>query len=148
MTNKPKAKGTAYETALVKYLRTRLLDDRIERRALHGNQDLGDIFGIRAHGYEGIAEAKAHAKVTPALIWEWRGQTLSERDNADADFGLLVIKNPNKPIAQSTVHVTIRDLSRICPLIQLGMRDDWCDDEWVQMTLDEACRHIGGEYFY
>ena len=55
---KPKALGTAWETAVVRYTQAQLGDERIERRALHGARDMGDVHGLFAHGYEGIIECK------------------------------------------------------------------------------------------
>ena len=82
MGSRQKAKGTRFESSVVRYMREALGDDRIERRALHGTQDMGDIYGIRAHGWDVIAECKSHKEVTPALVAEWREQTLRERENA------------------------------------------------------------------
>ena len=80
MTNRPKKIGTGFETAVCRYLRERLQDDRIERRALHGSKDCGDIYGLYAHGFDGIAECKAHKSWNqPARLAEWREQTLAER---------------------------------------------------------------------
>jgi Holliday junction resolvase len=45
MTNKPKQKGTAAETAVVRYLRANGFP-QADRAALHGSQDTGDITGI------------------------------------------------------------------------------------------------------
>ena len=44
MTNRPKAIGTAAETAVVRYLAAHGFP-AAERRALHGATDLGDITG-------------------------------------------------------------------------------------------------------
>ena len=72
---------------------------------------------------------------------EWRQQTLDERENGDSDFALLVVNQYNKTMGQSQVHVTIRDLARIC----LGMRvattpklSELYDNQWVVMSLDDA----------
>ena len=54
MTNRPKAIGTAAETAVVRYLAAHGFPNA-ERRALHGATDLGDITG------------------TPSLCWEVKG---------------------------------------------------------------------------
>lgn len=139
--SKQRAKGTRYESAVVKYLRKGLEDERPERLALHGSKDVGDIGHIFAHGYQGIAECKAHKRVTTGEVAEWRQQTLDERENGDSDFALLVINKYNCPMGQSQVHVTIRDLARIC----LGMRvattpklSELYDDSWVVMDLDQA----------
>lgn len=147
MTNKPKAKGTRFETQLVNYLRTAFNDDRIERRALHGSRDLGDIYGLKAHGMDGIVEAKAHKTVTRALVLQWREQTLDERDNADADWALLVVKVPQKPVGQSVVHVTMRDLAAIS-LYSFVLPEsawEWADGRWMQMTLDECLVLMGAD---
>lgn len=141
MANRAKDRGTRYESAVVKYLRDGLEDERPERLALHGSKDVGDIGHIFAHGYEGIAECKAHKRVTTGDVAEWRQQALDERENGDSDFALLVINQYNRPIGQSLVHVTIRDLARIC----LGMRvattpklSELYDSQWVVMSLDDA----------
>lgn len=141
MANRAKDRGTRYENAVVKYLREGLEDERPERLALHGSKDVGDIGHIFAHGYHGIAECKSHRKVTPGDVAEWRQQTLDERENGDSDFALLVVNQYNKTMGQSQVHVTIRDLARIC----LGMRvattpklSELYDNQWVVMSLDDA----------
>ena len=126
--NKSKKKGTEFESKFVRYLRDGLDDERPERLALHGAQDHGDVGHI-------------HKQVTSKLVAEWREQTLAERENTDADFALLVVDVYGKPMGQSQVHVTIRDLARIC----LGMRvattpnlSALYDGSWVVMSLDEA----------
>jgi Holliday junction resolvase len=84
--SKAKQKGTLAETALVKFLQSAGFPGA-ERRALAGVNDLGDITG------------------TPCLAWEvknhktyhipaWLKETKVEQDNAEADFGILVVK-PN-----------------------------------------------------
>ena len=139
--SKQKIKGTRYESAVVKYLIEGLEDERPERLALHGSKDFGDIGHIFAHGFEGVAECKSHKRVAPGDIAEWRQQTLDERENSDSDFALLIVDKYNCPMGQSQVHVTIRDLARIC----LGMRvattpklSELYDNQWVFMTLDDA----------
>lgn len=81
-----KAKGTAAETAVVKALQ-RLGWPHTERRALSGNVDKGDITGI-----PGIC-----IEVKDAKTWTlaaWMRETETERRNAGADYGILVIKAP------------------------------------------------------
>lgn len=141
MANKAKAKGTRFESALVKYLREGLEDERPERLALHGSKDMGDIGHVYAHGFRGIIETKSHKSVTPGDIAEWREQTLDERGNSDSDFALLVVDQYNRPMGQSQVHVTIRDLARICLGIRIATTtklSELYDSSWVVMTLDEA----------
>lgn len=139
--NKPKATGTKFESSVVRYMQGELQDLRIERRALHGSKDMGDIYGIRAHGYEGIAECKAHKSWTPKMLDEWMQQTLDEMFNADADFALLVVKVPNKNVSQSLVFVTLNVLSMIC----CGLDYVYEEGPWVCMTLEVACELIRGD---
>lgn len=148
MANPSKDRGTRYETAVVRYMREMTGDDRIERRALHGSKDMGDIYGIAAHGWEGIAECKAHKEVTPALVTEWREQTVAERENAGAGFGLLVVNVYRAPVWRSIVHVTLRDLARIAlPLMVCDGWEERADETWTCMTLFEACMHINGGFY-
>lgn len=141
MTNKPKARGTAFETAVCRYLRERLGDDRIERRALHGSRDMGDIHGLRAHGYAGIVECKAHkAWNQPARLEEWREQTLDERENADADFAVLVVKVPQRNVSECVAHLTLYNLAMVSLAMHVndGFEEE-ADLEWASMTLSELC---------
>ena len=142
--NKPKSKGTAYETAVCRYMKGALQDLRIERRALHGAKDMGDLSHIYAHGHEGIAECKAHKQWGAKMLSEWQDQTIDERDNADADFALLVVKVPNKNVSQSLCYVTIRDLTRICLGIEPSCVCELYGESWVCMTLEEACGLMRG----
>ena len=141
--SRAKEKGTRFESAVCSYLRERLDDDRIERRALHGSRDMGDLFGIRAHGFEGIAECKSHKSVTPTLVSLWREEALEERGNADAGFVLLVIDVYRSALKRSEVHVTMRDLARIALTVSVA-DEDKADCEWVVLTLEQAARLMSG----
>jgi len=84
--SKAKQKGTAAESALVKFLVGQGFPGA-ERRALTGANDQGDITGIPAL----CMEVKNHAKYQ---IPAWLKETEIERINAKADFGILIVK-PN-----------------------------------------------------
>lgn len=143
---KPKAIGTRYETEVVRYLRAQLGDDRIERRALHGSKDMGDIYPVYAHGYVGIIECKAHRSVTWSLIGKWQQQTTDERENADADWAALVVKNFNHSVGEAFCWVTLRDLARIA--LPLMVNDGWldaADETWVCLPLSTACALMRGD---
>lgn len=147
MSNPSKEKGTRFESELRSYLRARLADDRIDRRALHGTCDMGDLYGLRAHGWEGIVEAKAHKTFSRSYVREWRDQTLAERDNAGAGFALLVVKRPNRPVGEAEVHVTLKDLCHIAGGIHHEYdedRDGGGDGAWVRMSLSECCDLMEG----
>lgn len=98
--SKQKSKGTRLETALVRYARGRTGDESIDRVALHGNSDMGDVGGLRARGRSGIAECKNYrittkkGTVAPSLLRRWQDETERERENSGSDFALLVIHRP------------------------------------------------------
>lgn len=82
--SKSKSKGTAAESAVVSFLRTRGWP-HAERLALQGAHDRGDVTG------------------TPGVVWEvkncaeldlagWLHEAEVERENAHADHGLVVAK--------------------------------------------------------
>lgn len=84
MVNRPKNKGTAGESAVVAYLRTAGFP-YAERLALQGGKDRGDITGIPGI----VIEVKACQEYS---FNGWLKEALVERDNAGADFGLVVAK--------------------------------------------------------
>lgn len=143
--SKSKEKGTDFETQCVEYLRRRLEDDRIERRALHGAKDMGDIFGLHAHGYEGIVECKSYKSYGDAHIEKWRERTVDERGNADADFALLVVHRPGcgrMRFGRNWCHMQVRDLEKIADRVAPRHPDDPFLDTWVITTVDQACDFI------
>lgn len=79
-----KAKGTRTETSVVRFLNM-VGFANAERRALSGSKDLGDIAGVPSI----VWEVKAGHRL---LLPEWLRQTETERVNATADYGILVIK--------------------------------------------------------
>lgn len=84
--SRAKQKGTAAESALVKFLVGQGFPNA-ERRALTGAFDQGDITGTPCLAWE----VKNHATYK---IPAWLKETEIERVNAKADFGILAIK-PN-----------------------------------------------------
>ena len=86
MVNPSKAIGTQAETLVTRYLQENGFGTA-ERRALHGTYDLGDITGIPGV----VIEVKSgHA-----------AETETERKNAEADIGVLVVKRKGKGSAES-----------------------------------------------
>lgn len=137
MTNKSKAKGTAFETQCARWLTDRL-GYSVERRALHGNRDVGDLAWIIGKGgARGIVECKAVKAVTTANVSEWRRQTIAERENAGARFAWLAIKTANvgmQRFERTRVDVQLRDLAAMGCF--LGKQND---NHWVSMDLETAC---------
>jgi len=85
MVNKPRAKGTSAETAVVAYLNGHGWP-YAERRSLNGALDKGDIAGCPGLCIE-VKYAGAGMK-----IGSWMAETEVETANSKADFGFLVVK--------------------------------------------------------
>lgn len=87
--NRPRNIGTAAETAVVKALRTNGFGTA-ERRSLKGNLDQGDITGTPGIAWE-VKGGAAAKDMGPGLLTTWLAQTETERRNAGAVIGILVI---------------------------------------------------------
>lgn len=90
MVNRPKAIGTAAESAVVRYLKANGFR-RVERRALEGVNDRGDITGIPGVVIE-VKGGEAAKSAGPRLVEAWHEETETERNNARADIGILVMQ--------------------------------------------------------
>ncbi len=84
MVNKPKIRGTAWETQIVKAL-NRAHWPHAERRALQGGVDKGDIAGVVG----AVIEAKDCKSIT---LGPWLKEAHVERDNAKASVGVVWAK--------------------------------------------------------
>lgn len=84
LVSKQRAKGTAAETAVVRYLQANGFP-YAERRALHGTADKGDITGCGPL----VFEVKNHKEFD---LSGWMNELMRETDNAQADYGVLVVK--------------------------------------------------------
>jgi hypothetical protein len=88
--NKPKAIGTAAETAVSRYLQAHGFP-HAERRALRGIQDAGDITGCQGICVE-VKGGDAAKNASDLLVADWLEETEKERVNARADVGVLVLQ--------------------------------------------------------
>jgi hypothetical protein len=88
MVNKPKIKGTAWETAIVDFLRADF--PAVERRALTGTKDKGDVTGL---GIPVVIEAKNEKTITLAT---YLAEVQAEIANAGADYGVAWVKRRGK----------------------------------------------------
>ncbi|MFD3952227.1 hypothetical protein ACFWRC_19650 [Streptomyces albidoflavus] len=100
MANPSKAKGTAFETAVVTYLREHH-DPRAHRNVQMGAKDIGDIDGYHLHA----VEAKAEKTITLA---DYVAQANREAINAGKPYGCAVVKRRMKGTADAYV---VRDLA-------------------------------------
>jgi len=101
--NKSKARGTAFETAIVNYLHDHGFPFS-HRKVLTGRLDTGDI----AIGH-GVIEAKDCAKI---MLSAFVDEAVVEAVNAKASYGAAVIKRRGKNVSESYV------VHRLC---------DWVD---------------------
>lgn len=132
--SKAKAKGTAAETAVVRYLKSfefRYVGKvwpNVERRALSGGKDMGDIAGIP----NVVIEIKAAERLELA---KWQRETLTEMANANAEHGLLVVKRKYKPVHEWDAYVPARQLGYPSAFIP-------GEDSWVRMDLVLAVAYL------
>ena len=119
--NKPKAIGTAAETAVARYLQAHGFP-HAERRALRGIQDAGDITGCPGICVE-VKGGDAAKNASDLLVTDWLEETEKERLNARADIGVLVLQrrgvgpaNAGRWWAVLTSHVVVRLTTSGAPL--------------------------------
>lgn len=136
MTNRPKAIGTAAETAVVRAVRTRGFPGA-DRLTLTGSKDRGDI-GLTAGV---VLEVKAGAAARAASdnqITRWLAETERERVNAGAHIAILVTTRPgigpnnaHRWWAHMTCHTLIDLIGYNVPAVQVP-------DAPVRMILNAA----------
>ena len=142
MANRSKAKGSSFESQCVAYLRERLDDNGIERRALHGNNDMGDVFGLHAHGFTGIIECKNHKSYGPSDIMKWQAQTVAERENSGADFAVLLVHKAGvgrATFGRNTAYLQVRDLEKVAGNVAERYPHDPFLDVWVRVPFETVC---------
>lgn len=138
MVNKPKNKGTAFETAVVKYLRWALDEPRIDRMALHGSQDRGDIAGVYYNGQPVVIECKNTKQPNTRKHWQ---QTVDEMGNADTQLGILIWHKPGLGYSSlekiELQHVIVN--TRMLDLISL-MHEQDCPCPRIRLLCDPIPR--------
>lgn len=108
--NRSKRKGTAWESAVVAYLRTWW--PNAERRALSGSADQGDVAGVI-----GVCiEAKA---ATSRDLPAWLRELDAEVINSQADVGALWCKSVGAASAESGI-VVMRPAQFVALLKEAG----------------------------
>lgn len=107
--SKSKQKGTLAETAVADYLKQTF--STVERRALSGLNDKGDIAGVPFT----VVEVKNQRSYK---IHEWMKETETERINASADIGVLVIKPNGVGVSKVNEWWAVVSLETITKLIK------------------------------
>lgn len=98
--NKSKAKGTAWESQVTAFLRANGFPN-VERRALMGNKDCGDIAGIP----NWVLECKAE-KVYALPEYMREGQC--EAENAGVDNFAAIVKRRRANVSEGFVVMPLR----------------------------------------
>lgn len=88
--NRPKAIGTAAESATVRYLQANGFDNA-ERRALRGTADAGDITGTPGLCWS-VKGGKAAENASDLDIDRWLSELATQVAHAGARHGILVLK--------------------------------------------------------
>lgn len=101
MSNPSKRKGTAFEVAVCDYLRTHGFP-YVERRAIRGSKDCGDIAGIPGV----VLECKAEKIITLAAYMD---ELEAEKVNDGAKAGLVVVKRRNAGIERAYCVAELKD---------------------------------------
>lgn len=105
-----KKAGSSFERQVADYLAA-TVDDRIDRRVKSGNQDRGDIGGVRIHGLRVVLECKNTAKTNLA---GWAAETETERGNDDALAGVIIHKRHGKAKPEDQwVTMTLADFTAL-----------------------------------
>jgi hypothetical protein len=78
VTNEPRRKGTAAETAVVQWFHD-IGEPQVERHALHGNKDLGDLTGVPGC----VVSIKFVGKGKPMDLSGWLRELAVMQDNVE-----------------------------------------------------------------
>ncbi|WNT44362.1 Holliday junction resolvase [Microbacterium phage Mabodamaca] len=111
MANAAKRKGTAYESAIVKYLADAGIPAR--RVAQHGQLDLGDIHGIDPF----VGQCKAYKDLTAALRDGVAGANV-QAARMGRPYGVAFVKRPGKPIADGYAVMDVATFTRLLSSIR------------------------------
>lgn len=97
--NRPKQIGTAWETAVVRFLREAGFD--VERRALSGNEDKGDVAGLSGW----VIECKAEKAIS---LSEYMTEAAVEAQNAGVPYYCAVVKRRMKSVGDGYVVMPLK----------------------------------------
>lgn len=87
--SREKQKGTAMESAVVRWLQWALDDPGIHRETLHGAKDRGDVGGVMVDGEPVTIEVKNHRTMRLA---DWMREAEQEAGNMDGVLPVVVHK--------------------------------------------------------
>jgi hypothetical protein len=115
MGNKNKARGTSFETLIVKYLRSREFK-KAYRPSLSGKYDTGDINGIAGPSRQAIIQCKNQRKFD---LSGWLNDAVSQAQQEEVGHNalpILVVKRPGigeAKIGETYAILRLEDLSSL-----------------------------------
>ena len=120
MSNPSKAKGTAAETACVRWFRANGFP-HADRQPLRGGKDAGDLALTAGIVAEIKAVSKGGTGQPPAqLLGSWMAQAEAERVNADADYCPLIVKRAGTTdVGRWWCYMTVRDMGLLLAEVDL-----------------------------
>lgn len=125
-----KKAGTAFAESAARYMHAMLTDRRIERRALHGNKDRGDLAGVTTiRGADVVVEAKDYNGTVH--VKEWLDEAETERINASASYGVVVFKRRGIGYGTPEKHGVLMTLETLCYLLDGG-------EQWGPVIADKS----------
>lgn len=141
--NRPKQKGTAAETAVVRWAKENGFPDA-DRLTLSGASDRGDVRLLQGV----IVEVKAHASAASGQpgakqLAGWLGETARETANAGASHGVLVVKR--KGTADPAHWWAYASLAEFVTLVG-GYWFEIGDADWVCLEFGAMARLILGAH--
>lgn len=123
--SRAKRKGTSWESAVAAYL-SEATGLPIERRALSGAADRGDIQGLTISGTRMVVECKNHKKYE---LSEWLEEAAREGFNDKSDIYLVAVKRAGKGYTDRSgkpdmekvgKHMVVMELDVFARLLGLG----------------------------
>lgn len=127
--SKAKRKGTSWETAVAAYL-SNATGLPIERRALSGTNDRGDIQGLAINGKRIVVECKNCKRYE---LSEWLDEAAREGSNDNAEIYLAAVKRAGKGFTDKNgkpdmekvgKHMVVMELDVFARLLRLGENNE------------------------
>jgi hypothetical protein len=136
MANPSKDKGTAAETTVLRYLRSRGLTTA-RREVQHGNRDHGDIH-VGQPGRLTALEIKWRPKLpSPKQVAAWMVETDTEAVQAGADLSALVYNRPGYGAANAGHWLVVMRRDEFMWLASRGGYEQAPTNEVVTIDLDQ-----------
>lgn len=121
MTNPQKAKGTAFETAIYRFLQAAGLFAYKPRQ--EGHKDIGDV-----HVPPFVIQAKAYTDVLAGIREGVEGARV-QKGHAGMPFGVAVVKRPRKPVEDAYVVMRLGDFPQLVRALTTPQADSVLDTD-------------------